>query len=133
MTRILSDFKGCWRLERQITHAHQPPARFLGTATWSPVQTGLSYHETGELSIPNHPPLRAERRFDWHEDLSVWFDDGRFFHKVPPMGGQTGHWCDPDQYDVRYDFSRWPMFRVTWQVKGPAKDYRMSSTYTPAD
>jgi len=44
-------------------------------------------------------------------------------------GGACAHWCDPDQYDGQYDFSRWPEWRCIWQVRGPRKDYRMTSLY----
>jgi hypothetical protein len=71
----------------------------------------------------------GERRYLWALDLSVLFEDGRFFHKVPPLGGATAHWCDPDQYDGMYDFSDWPEFAVTWHVRGPRKDYRMETQY----
>ena len=54
------------------------------------------------------------------------------FHRVPPLGGDSGHWCDPDQYDGSYDFSAWPAFTVTWSVRGPRKAYLMSSRYDPA-
>ncbi|WP_299848702.1 DUF6314 family protein [uncultured Roseovarius sp.] len=129
MTRVLDDFEGKWRLKRQITPATTPPGQFLGVATWSRAAHGLTYHEMGELQIAGHPAMSAERCYLWQSDLSVWFDDGRFFHHVPAVGGETSHWCDPDQYNGIYDFSNWPRFSVTWRVKGPAKDYRMVSDY----
>ncbi len=131
MTRLLDDFEGRWRIARRITHAHGPPGAFSGTATWSRIPRGLAYHEQGELHVPGHRAMRAERRYVWRPDLTVWFDNGRFFHQVPARGGQTGHWCPPDQYDVTYEFETWPRFRVVWRVKGPAKDYTMLSDYTP--
>jgi hypothetical protein len=73
--------------------------------------------------------MLAERRYVWHPDLSVHFDDGRFFHKIPQEGGATDHWCDPDSYEGCYDFSKWPDFGVTWRVTGPRKSYRMHSLY----
>jgi hypothetical protein len=128
--RKLADFAGIWRLERQITHQNGPPAEFLGRAEWQPAPGGMQYFEQGKLSIAGHPPVQAERRYFWHDDLRVDFSDGRFFHQVPAMGGTARHWCDPDMYDVRYDFSGWPRFEVTWQVAGPAKEYTMVSRYT---
>lgn len=132
MSRSLSDFEGSWCVSRQITPAVDPPGRFHGEATWARVPQGLAYHEIGELQVGAHPAMQAERRYLWRDDLTVWFEDGRFFHQVPPDGGETGHWCDPDQYDVSYDFATWPEFRVTWRVRGPAKDYTMVTEYTPA-
>jgi len=80
--------------------------------------------------MPGQVPMTAVRRYIWQPDLTVWFDDGRFFHQVPGRGGQTQHWCDPDMYKVAYDFTHWPQFQVTWEVSGPRKDYRMVSQYT---
>ena len=129
--RTLAEFQGEYRLSRQITHADAPPARFLGQAVWSAKGNGLRYVETGVLSVPGHAPMMSERRYFWAPDLKVYFDDGRFFHQVPAVGGSTSHWCDPDQYTAIYDFGDWPDFQVIWDVKGPAKDYRMISDYTP--
>jgi len=128
--RELADFAGKWRLERQITHQGQPPAGFSGWATWAAAPGGMQYFELGELRLTGQPPMRAERRYFWHADLRVDFEDGRFFHQVPPEGGTARHWCDPDTYDVRYDFSGWPRFEVIWQVAGPAKQYAMVSRYS---
>ena len=73
--------------------------------------------------------FRAERRYLWGPDLTVCFEDGRFFHQVPPEGGQAAHWCDPDQYEVSYDFRAWPDWQTRWRVVGPRKDYAMVSWY----
>ncbi len=127
--RCLRDFKGIWDLQRQIEHRDGTRARFEGQALWKADDDGLCQQETGALRIGENPPIKAMRRYLWRPDLSVHFDDGRFFHKVPPLGGKAGHWCAPDQYDGSYDFSRWPDFEVTWQVTGPRKSYRMHSRY----
>ena len=129
--RRLSDFEGRFHLARKITPAGDPPATFTGTALWRPRDDGLEYLETGLLTIEGHAPMTSERRYFWGPDLRVYFDDGRFFHQVPPAGGSASHWCDPDQYDATYHFDDWPRFRVIWQVKGPAKEYTMVSDYTP--
>ena len=130
--RVLGDFAGQWALHRTIDQKNGPAATFCGQASWTPHDTGLMYRETGELAITGQTPMQSTRQYVWHSDLSVFFDDGRFFHQVPAQGGQTGHWCDPDQYDVTYDFTTWPAFQVVWQVKGPRKDYTMISQYARA-
>lgn len=129
--RVLADFEGRWRIERRITQHDGPPARFDGQAVWSPEGDALRYMERGELRIEGQRAMQAERRYLWRADLSVWFEDGRFFHRVPPGGGDAAHWCAPDAYDVSYDFALWPRFRVVWRVRGPRKDYTMTSTYAP--
>ncbi|WP_417727341.1 DUF6314 family protein [Roseovarius sp.] len=129
----LSDFEGVWLVERDIRHADGMVARFAGRACWRPDPGGLAYHETGQMVLDSGMRFAGERRYLWAEDLSVRFEDGRFFHKVPPMGGETGHWCDPDHYEGRYDFASWPVFTVAWRVRGPRKDYRMVTCYTRAN
>lgn len=128
----LSDFEGTWQITRDIRPEIGPSARFVGQGIWTPDNQGLAYTEQGVLSMDGVSPMQAERRYFWRPELSVWFEDGRFFHQVPAGGGQTEHWCDPDQYKVTYDFSAWPKFDVYWDVRGPRKAYRMSSRFTPS-
>ena len=130
MARCLSDFEGDWRIMRTITNASGPDATFVGRANWTPKGEGLLYVETGELHMSGQPAMHAERRYFWDAQLGVWFDDGRFFHQVPASGGDTAHWCDPDQYDVHYDFSGWPSFETRWKVRGPRKNYAMITQYS---
>jgi hypothetical protein len=136
--RVLGDFEGTWDILRHIrpvSGAIDATARFEGRAVWTPDQGGLAYIERGTLTMPGAAPMTAERRYRWAADLSVYFDDGRFFHSVPAGGGATAHWCDPDSYAGQYDFSDWdagdrPAFEVTWQVQGPRKAYTMHSRFT---
>lgn len=127
--RVLGDFEGHWRLERAITHADGTEASFKGTAEWRAAPGGMIYHETGYLQMVQGPKMQAERRYQWGDDLDVYFEDGRFFHRVPALGGDATHWCDPDTYDVNYDFSKWPCFSALWRVRGPKKAYSMHSHY----
>ena len=128
--RVLGDFEGRWALSREIRPASGAAGRFEGEAEWQPSEGGLAYVERGLLMLEGHAPMQAERRYFWEEGLNVYFDDGRFFHQVPPEGGEAAHWCDPDQYDVTYDFMQWPRFETKWQVRGPRKDYEMISFYS---
>lgn len=130
--RCLADFAGQWQVTRQITPETGPPARFSGAAGWTKAQGGMNYAERGVMTLEGHPPMQAERRYFWAEDLSVFFEDGRFFHRVPHTGGTAAHWCDPDHYEVAYDFSLWPRFHVVWQVSGPRKSYRSETEYRRA-
>ncbi len=127
--RGLRDFTGRWTLQRVIEHADGTHARFDGHAVWSEDGEGLMQEETGALRIGDGKPVTATRRYLWRPELAVHFDDGRFFHDVPPFGGETAHWCAPDQYDGVYAFPSWTEFRVTWHVAGPRKSYRMESLY----
>lgn len=130
--RSLADFEGAWRIRRSMEFHDGSSAVFEGTAVWRPDPAGLAYLEEGTLHMPDQVPMVATRRYLWQPDLSVWFDDGRYFHTVPATGGHTDHWCDPDHYGVTYRFTDWPTFEVEWRVVGPRKDYRMRSSYTRA-
>jgi len=129
MTVQLADFEGKWRLSRRIVQADGVEAQFLGEAVFRPCDGGLAYQEVGRMILPDQPEMEARRAYLWKPDLTVWFEDGRFFHQVPGEGGACGHWCDPDQYDGVYEFDDWPEWRVRWRVRGPRKDYRMESEY----
>lgn len=127
--RTLTDFEGAWRFERRISDARLPEATVQGSAEWAAHAHGLMYRETGLLHLPGQPPMQATRSYLWRDDLRVFFDDGRFFHTVPPMGGEAVHDCPPDTYRVRYEFADWPCFETYWHVTGPRKDYRMRTRY----
>ena len=130
--RRLDDFLGEWTLDRDIFQADGTRGRFRGTAHWTPEGDGALYEERGLLELPGQGAFTAERRYRWDAALNVFFEDGRFFHTVPSEGGETDHWCDPDDYRVRYDFAAWPDWSCTWTVRGSRKDYWMTSRYRRA-
>ena len=132
----LKDFEGRWRLDRQIKDALGADATFSGTALFRRDDDGLVLHEAGRLELKGQGAFEAERRYLWRQDggaIAVLFEDGRMFHSFDPVGGvvDADHWCDPDTYKVRYDFTRWPVWQAAWRVTGPRKDYVMQSVYTP--
>ncbi|SMX50864.1 DUF6314 family protein [Maliponia aquimaris] len=129
----LAEFLGRWRIAREIIQDDGTRGTFDGVAVWTPEGDGALYVETGTLSLGGQGRFAAERRYRWGGDLGVFFDDGRFFHQVPPLGGPVGHWCPPDQYDGTYDFGAWPRWQVIWHVRGPRKAYVSTTTYTPDD
>ena len=130
----LADFEGQWRLERQIADALGPDAVFTGTARFSPDGAGLLLEEAGRLELTGQGGFQAERRYLWRQEgvgIAVLFEDGRDFHSFDPANGvaMAEHWCDPDTYRVRYDFTDWPVWHAEWRVTGPRKDYVMRSVY----
>lgn len=138
----LEDFTGDWLLSREIAQADGSIARFEGRACFAPDAQGLAYHEEGVLHLPGQAPIRGSRAYLWRsgpEGIRVLFADGRPFHDFLPQGApaegahnavEASHWCDPDDYRVRYDFSGWPRWRSVWRVRGPRKDYEMTSHYS---
>ena len=131
----LTGFAGRWALARRIDdRLAGRSGTFTGSATFTPDAEGLTYDETGSLTLGDAPPLTATRRYLWRQDgprITVLFADGRAFHSFDPASttAEAGHWCDPDTYHVTYDFAGWPDWTATWDVAGPRKDYRMVSRY----
>ncbi len=137
--RGLEAFAGRWRLRREIEDfAAGHLARFTGTAVFSPEEGGaLALTEEGTLRLPGAAPLKASRRYLWRPGqggaIEILFEDGRPFHVIAPgLKPEAEHLCPPDLYRVAYDFTAWPDWRAVWRVKGPRKDYRMTSRYTRA-
>ena len=132
----LADFIGLWRVSRNIAdHTGAGDTLFHGQAQ---IDGGGLYHETGKMTLPNGQVVAAERKYRWADTptgIQVSFDDGRPFHVIcpsDPSGVPTDqHWCPPDMYRVRYDFSDFPKWSAVWQVTGPRKDYTMISQYRP--
>lgn len=131
----LADFAGRWSLSRQIEDRLAGAAgRFEGEAVFAPHEgCGLIYRETGQLTLGNGPAFAAERGYLWRSVggvIAVDFADGRPFHQFDPSGDPAAqHVCIADDYRVRYDFARWPVWLAEWNVLGPRKDYRMRSLY----
>lgn len=131
----LMEFAGPWRVERRIDDRQAgAQGHFVGQALLAPDGAGLLYREEGLLSFPGMAPMQATRSYLWRtqaDEIAVFFEDGRRFHVIGETG-QDRHWCDPDIYDVHYDFSRWPEWSARWDVSGPRKDYTMVSHYRRA-
>jgi Family of unknown function (DUF6314) len=134
----LADFLGTWSFARLILGPEgEETGQAGGTVTLTGDVHSAVYKETGRLILPQQPPMTATRRYLWRAAPSailVTFEDGRAFHTID-LGGESAaaaHWCNPDQYDVAYDFSAWPHWSSDWRVKGPRKDYRLLTTYRRA-
>lgn len=137
MTRSVQQFLGDWLIDRGIEDALSgSSAGFTGRAVIAEGATGWTYEERGTLVMAGGLPMQAERRYLWKPDaegVDIFFDDGRFFHRLELAAQpRAAHWCDPDQYDVRYNLTCWPAWEACWQVRGPRKDYVMTSRYSPA-
>jgi hypothetical protein len=135
----LGAFEGRWRIERTIEDvAAGRTGRFAGAARFEPVAGGLAYAEAGTLTLEGAAPMAASRRYLWRDagsgTIEVFFEDGRFFHRIDAEEPLTGavHDCAPDAYRVRYDFRGWPRWQAEWRVTGPRKNYAMVSRYVRA-
>lgn len=130
-----ADFAGDWLIARAIADRHAAQTgRFDGRAWFTPTGPDhFRYREDGVLHLGAGPAMTATRAYGWAFDgarVAVTFADGRPFHSFPLAGGPgEDHPCGEDLYRVAYDFSRWPVWEVTWTVSGPRKDYTMTSCY----
>ncbi len=135
MSLSLMDFEGDWRLKRVIEDRLAGQGVFEGTARFEIDGTGLRYVEEGTLTLGSARRMHAERSYIWQLGpdglIEVFFDDGRPFHRFDPAQSGAGdrHLCDPDIYDVVYDFDTWPNWSSTWTVQGPRKDYVMRTSF----
>ena len=133
----LQDFLGEWEITKSIQdNTGQSSGNFSGMARFTNHDDGTAlYHEIGTLELIKGQSMKAERRYRWLQEtngqITVQFQDGRPFHSIDvnetnPIGH---HSCDPDTYEVLYNFSDWPNWRSTWRVTGPRKDYIMQSRF----
>ncbi|MFD1341778.1 DUF6314 family protein [Litorisediminicola beolgyonensis] len=133
LPQALLDFAGTWKFSRKIHDrlSHQVIS-VDGTARLEPDAEGLGYSEESVMHLADHAPMHGTRRYLWRHDgaeVAVYFADGAPFHRFA-LGQATpeaAHWCDPDSYAVTYDFADWPVWRTTWTVTGPRKDYLMET------
>ncbi|WP_424931341.1 DUF6314 family protein [Amaricoccus macauensis] len=134
----LDDFLGTWQLAREIEDRRAgQTGRFTGRAEFIRSDGGLAYAEEGEMRLGAAAPMRATRRYYWCDSnglIQVLFEDGRFFHGFDPRdpAPEARHDCPPDDYRVAYDLRAFPVWSARWEVRGPRKDYTMSSCYSRA-
>lgn len=135
---MLADFAGRWRLSRRIADRRSGQSgHAVGWLDLVPEGNGLAYRESVTLHLAEAPPIHGTRTYSWHPaaaGIAVHFDDGRPFHVIAAgdVQPEAEHFCDPDEYRVRYDFSDWPVWSVIWEVGGPRKNYRMETLFARA-
>ncbi|MEL6167756.1 MAG: DUF6314 family protein [Pseudomonadota bacterium] len=134
--KTATDFLGLWDLHRLIDDfASGRTGELVGHVAFAIDGHYVRYGEKGRLVIPGQRDLHAERTNYWRDasegNIEVLFQDRRPFHIIQLTAGcpSATHNCGADRYDVEYDFSAWPDWSAIWQVKGPRKDYRTTSTY----
>ncbi len=131
------DFEGNWRIQREITDMRILESGTLeGEAHFTAKENGLLYHERGMLRFAGGAPVLAERSYQWSfqdDEVFVAYADGTPFHCFARVGAPvaTPHLCGEDMYRGLYSFVRFPQWQVTWTVKGPRKNYRSVTQYTP--
>ncbi|GAA0966774.1 DUF6314 family protein [Frigoribacterium faeni] len=131
---------GRWRVERRVLdHRTGDETVFAGTAVVEEARSGsapgATYVEDGELSRGEHRSP-AGRRLTYHPRpdgaLDVRFADGRRFVDLDLRSGawEAHHPCAPDSYLVETEVVSPTSFVERWTVRGPAKSYDATTTYT---
>lgn len=128
-------FRGCWRVARLVVDGRgRRTAAFAGTCRFDPDGAGLVCEEAGILRHGGgrHRSGRVTLwRFPGAGRVEVLFADGRPFHAFTHEQPEAEHLCGRDRYAVRYDFGA-DRFLSRWVVRGPAKDYAMTTRYRRA-
>ncbi len=144
MTRSPLDLLGRWHLDRDVDDRWgDGQVRVTGTlvlAEDGDAPDRLAWREAGTLWRGEEPAdgpgvtvsrdLAVERRAD--NGWWVAFVDGRDFHPWAP-GVEVVHPCGGDTYRGRVEVpAEGPVeaWSVTWEVRGPAKDYTMRTRLT---
>ncbi|MES2905934.1 MAG: DUF6314 family protein [Pseudomonadota bacterium] len=108
--------------------------RLDGQAIFTSWDTRLVCEESGILSfgLEKFPAFRRSLwLFPEQNSVEICFDDGRFFHGFSSIMPKAEHLCGADIYQVVYVFAghEW---QSHWAVKGPHKNYEMTTHYTRA-
>lgn len=126
---VFDMLKGAWSYQRTISDYGTIDGEAVFALTEPDV---LHYREKGLLQLTDGPVLEAHQEYVYRleEDehlLSVYFRDGRLFHHLAfGDDGRTAsgdHLCKMDFYQAAYRFNGPEAFTLTYNVKGPKKDY----------
>lgn len=128
-----TDLLGTWTLQRQVDDRLGGEVRAVeGSATLALVADGhVRWSEEGTMrwsggEVPVSRTLDVVRR---DAGWVVLFADGREFHQWS-VGAPVDHPCGADHYRGLVDMPGPDRWRVTWVVRGPAKDYTMVTEHT---
>ncbi len=142
---------GRWRLKRRIidlaARGRRAPARalFLGKARFARREDGAIQHvETGALHIRD-AAFPAARRYLWRLDApgaenaaaALCYEDGRplavfrlgALEATPRRRATARHDCAPDVYQGALRVLGPDLWRLSWRVAGPRKDFMMSGVF----
>jgi len=123
---------GRWQMARIIENVTEGViGEFWGECSFTPDGAGLTCRETGVLRFRG-ADFAAGRvslwRFPEPGRIEVRYEDGRPFHDFPAEHPVATHLCGEDRYEVSYQFET-DYWISRWQVRGPKKDYMMTTRY----
>ena len=129
-------FRGRWQMMRIIENVPEGViGEFWGECGFAPDGAGLTCREQGVLRFRGadyHSGRVSLWRFPGQGRIEVRYEDGRPFHDFLADRPEATHLCGADRYRVSYDFGAGndaATWLSRWDVKGPAKDYVMTTRY----
>lgn len=133
MKKIFDSLEGHWQWRRTISEQGTAQGKASFTRL-SPTQ--LAYREDGLLSTQS-TDFKMFRTYTYQleeENISVFFagHTNSLFHRLQftsPITASASHLCLCDHYEATYTFLNPTTFRLTYQVKGPKKDYTIDTTF----
>ncbi|GFE76123.1 DUF6314 family protein [Novosphingobium sp. TCA1] len=138
---LLRSLSGAWQLDREIRGVG---AQLHGEATFEPGPDGaFAYRECGTLRLRDGRELSSHRRYSYRPSeggFTVAFADGPTIGSdfvrltFQALDGERlvaddVHHCGDDIYEVRYVLALPSAFETIIDVTGPAKAYRLISSY----
>ena len=139
---VLDGLTGCWSLTRIVHGNDTNQGSMQGIATFRRLESGLmAYREEGRLLLPSGETFDAFRDYLYNRisnGFAVFFCETppRLFHEIKLRNAGTGalvgtadHRCGDDHYATRYAFQPDGGFDIRHDVRGPRKDYTMTTHY----
>lgn len=131
---VFQSLRGSWDIKRRIT----PGGVFTGVGVFEAINDDqYIYTETGDMFLDNGTQINAYRAYTYlfeNGKISVYFQDGAdkgsLFHTLDiNENGQAiaSHQCLEDHYASKYHFEMPEKFTVEHKVKGPKKDYILTT------
>lgn len=142
--RLLESLAGRWSLQRVVEGQDTNRGSMQGIATFRRLESGfMAYREEGRLLLSGGDAFDAFRDYLYDRipgGFAVFFSETppRLFHEIrlrdagaDTLTGEAEHLCGQDHYTTRYLFQPDGSFVVRHDVRGPRKDYTMTTRYAP--
>jgi hypothetical protein len=135
---VFHSLKGNWTFQRTVSGE----ARAEGTASFTRNWNTLNYYESGVLHrFEDKKSFHVYQTYSYrlrNDLISVYFSNKQLFHPLHfdppnpttfPFIARGTHHCEPDTYEMLYQFDNLNQFRVTCAVKGPHKNYEIYTVF----
>lgn len=148
---MFKNLEGDWVLNREIyniktgkTELAKGNAVFCGIQNLHNSNRVLEYQETGMLKLTDiKKPLKFSKSYTYKcsdDEIKIYFNDGvskgKLFQKLKIPNSKTQrllvgakHVCNLDTYRGEYCFTSSEEFKITFNVEGPHKKFKIVTTY----